>query len=48
MLKRYREALTEAARITECSESLLERAIQSDYAAWNKEQRLPRIDRRQK
>ncbi len=46
MLKRYRAALAEAARLAECSEGILEKAIQTDYAAWVKEQRLPRIDRK--
>ena len=46
MLKRYRAALAEAARLAGCSEAILEKAIQIDYAAWVKEQRLPRIDRK--
>src|SRR5688572_5298489 len=45
-LRLYKEALAEAARIAQCSERLLEAAIQPDYAAWVKEQSLPRIDRR--
>ena len=46
MLKRYQMALADAAQIAGCSEGILEKAIQLDYAAWVKEQRLPRIDRK--
>jgi hypothetical protein len=46
MLKRYYAALAEAARTARCSEDILEKAIQLDYAAWVKEERLPRIDRK--
>ena len=46
MLKRYKEVLVEAANTAGCSEASLQAAVASDYAAWVKQERLPRIDRR--
>ena len=46
MLRRYREALTEAVKSAGCSEATLQAAVSRDYAAWVKQERLPRIDRR--
>jgi len=46
MLRRYRETLTEAAGLANCSEALLQAAVAADYAVWAKQERLPRIDRR--
>ena len=46
MLRRYREALAEAARLANCSEALLQAAVAADYGAWVKQERLPRIDRK--
>jgi len=43
-LRRYREALEEAARRAGCSEALLQAAVAADYAVWVKQERLPRID----
>jgi hypothetical protein len=46
MLRRYREALAEAAQCADCSEALLQAAVAPDYATWVKQQGLPRIDRK--
>ena len=46
MLRRYQEALIEAARLAGCSEVALQAAVSPDYAVWVKQERLPRIDRR--
>ena len=47
MLRRYKEALAEAAGRVQCSEAMLQAAVASDYAVWVKQEHLPRIDRRQ-
>jgi len=46
MLRRYKEALAEAANLAGCSETMLQAAVSSDYSAWVKQEGLPRIDRR--
>ena len=46
MLRRYREALAEAAKLADCSEALLQAAVAADYPVWVKQERLPRMDRR--
>ncbi len=46
MLQRYRAVLAEATRLADCSEALLQAAVATDYAAWVKQERLPRIDRK--
>ena len=45
MLRRYRKALAEAAELAGFSEAMLQAAVAADYAAWVKQERLPRIDR---
>lgn len=42
MLRRYREALEEACRLSELSGPLLEAAIASDFGDWIREERLPK------
>jgi len=34
MLRRYREALAEAAKLAGCSEAFLQAAVAADYPAW--------------
>ena len=46
MLRRYREALANAAKLAGSSEALLQAAVAADYPKWVKQERLPRIDRR--
>jgi hypothetical protein len=45
MMRKYDEALAEAARIANCSETALKLALAGDYKLWLKQERLPRIDR---
>ena len=45
MLRRYKDALAEAAKLAGCSELSLQAAVASDYSAWVKQEHLPRIDR---
>lgn len=47
MLGHYQEALAEAAARARCSQALLQAAVAPDYAVWVKQERLPRIDRKQ-
>jgi hypothetical protein len=40
MLRRYREALGEAAKLVDCSEALLQAAVAADYSVWVKQEGL--------
>ena len=44
MLRRYQDTLSEAARLSQCSEAALEEALRNDYKVWLRQERLPRID----
>ncbi len=44
MLRRYQAALAEAAKLADCSETMLKAAVAPDYSIWVKQERLPRID----
>ena len=46
MLRRYQQALADAAKLAGYSEAMLQAAVASDYSVWVKQERLPRIDRR--
>ena len=46
MLRRYKAALADSAKLADCSEATLQAAVARDYAVWVKQERLPRIDRR--
>ncbi len=46
MLRRFQEALAEAAKLAGCSEALLLAAVAPDYSVWVRQEDLPRIDRR--
>ena len=45
MLRRYKEALPEAARLAGWAERTLQAAVAPDYSEWVKQEKLPRIDR---
>jgi hypothetical protein len=46
MLRRYKLALAEAAKLAGCSEAILQAAVAADYSTWVKQEGLPRIDKR--
>ena len=46
MLQRYKDLLTEAAKLAGCSEAMLQAAVAPDYSVSVKQEHLPRIDRR--
>lgn len=47
MLRRYREMLADASRLSGISESLLEAAVARDFGDWVRQERLPKPPRPQ-